>query len=212
MHPLGAVSEVIIMSKKRTLSVAFMGIFAAIVVVTAFIPLKTLGLEITFTMVPIAVAAITFGPAAGASLGAVFGVVSFLQCVTGYSAFGAMLLSINPFLTAIVSIPTRILAGWISGMLFKLLNRGGAWNGIAYTSASLAAPLFNTALFMSTLVLCFYNTEYVQGFVSVLGATNPFTFIILFVGINGLVELACGFAIALPASVAVKRAIRRTCA
>jgi hypothetical protein len=37
---------------------------------------------------------------------------------------------------------------------------------------------------MSLLVICFYNTDYIQGFVDLLGATNPFMFVVLFVGIN----------------------------
>ena len=54
---------------------------AALVVILAFVPLKTMGLEITFAMVPVAVGAIVFGPVSGAFLGGVFGVVSFLQCL-----------------------------------------------------------------------------------------------------------------------------------
>ena len=73
-----------------------LAVLSAIVAVISFIPLKTMGLEITFSMVPIAVGAILYGPVAGAVLGCVFGIVSFLQCF-GYSAFGALLLSESPF-------------------------------------------------------------------------------------------------------------------
>ena len=41
---------------------------------------------------------------------------------------------------------------------------------------------------MTTLCLCFYNTEYIQGFVAALGSANAFLFVIAFVGVNGLVE------------------------
>ncbi len=197
------------MHKNKTLSIALIGVFAAIIAVVSFTPLRTLGLEITFSMVPVAVGAIAFGPAAGAVLGGVFGVVSFLQCF-GYSPFGAALMSIDPLLTAIVCIPTRILAGWLAGLLFKTMNKGGAVSKAAYPAAALTAPLLNTVFFMGTLVLCFYNTEYIQSIVSTIGAANPFIFIIMFVGINGLVELACGFVIAYPASIAVSKVIRRT--
>lgn len=191
----------------KIFNIAFIGVFAAIIAVVSFTPLRTLGLEITFSMVPIAVGAIVFGPTVGAVLGGVYGIVSFLQCF-GFSPFGAALLSINPLLTALVCIPTRILAGWISGLLFKALSRRDGWmSKAAYPVAALAAPLLNTVFFMSMMVLCFYNTEYIQGFVSQLGANNPFTFILLFVGINGAVELACGFAVAMPAAVAVKRVV-----
>ncbi len=65
-------------------------VFAALIVIVSFVPIKTLGLEITLSMVPIAVGPVCFGEYMGLALGAVFGIVSFLQCL-GYSQFGAML-------------------------------------------------------------------------------------------------------------------------
>ena len=55
-------------------------------------------------------------------------------------------------------------------------------------AAGLIGALCNTVLFMTTLCLCFYNTEYIQGFVAALGSANAFLFVIAFVGVNGLVE------------------------
>ncbi len=193
------------MKQPTTKKITVLALFSAVVVILAFMPLRTLGLEITFTMVPIAVGAILYGPAAGAVLGGVFGIISLLQCL-GYSAFGAELLAINPFLTAMVCIPTRILAGWLAGLLYKLSSKFFKKENISYIIGCFTAPLLNTVLFMSTLVLFFYKTDYLQGFVSILGATNPVVFILLFVGINGLVELAAGFVIALPVTLALKKA------
>ena len=104
------------MEKKKfnVAKLTVMAILSAIVAVISFIPLKTMGLEITFSMVPIAVGAALYGPVAGLILGGVFGTVSFLQCF-GYSAFGALLLAENPFFTFLVCIPTRILAGFFRG-------------------------------------------------------------------------------------------------
>ena len=79
-------------------------ILAALVVVIAFLPIKTLGLEITLTVIPIAIGAILGGPVVGLILGTVFGIVSFLQCL-GYSPFGEVLLSIHPFLTLLDGYP-----------------------------------------------------------------------------------------------------------
>ena len=185
------------MKKINTKKLTVTSVLAAVVAVVSFLPLKTLGLEISFSMVPVAVGAICFGPAVGAILGAVFGVVSFLQCF-GYSAFGALLLSENPFFTAVMCIPTRILAGLFTGLIFKALS--GKLNKLAFFVSSLCAPLLNTAFFMGALVLLFYQGDTVQNFVNLLSAANPFTFIILFVGINGLVEIAAGFLVAYPVS------------
>lgn len=184
-----------------------LSVLAALTAIVSFLPLKTLGLEITFSMIPVAVGAILYGPSGGAVLGGVFGLVSFLQCL-GYSPFGAALLGINPLLTFIVCLPTRILAGFLAGVIYNALRKAVKSDIPALLSASLAAPLFNTLFFMTALVLCFYNTELVQGFVAQLGASNPFTFVILFVGINGLVEIICGFVVAFPCAKALSKYLK----
>ena len=155
--------------------------------------IKTAGLEITIMLVPVIVGAIVMGPAAGALLGGVFGLISFWECF-GKSSFGVVLMGINPFLTFLVCVPTRILAGWICGLVFKGLSKLDKSNLWSFGAAGLCGALSNTALFMSTLCLGFDRTDFIQGFVEALGSANPFLFIIAFVGINGLVEaIVCFF-------------------
>ena len=155
--------------------------------VTGLGMIKTAGLEITILMVPVIVGAIVMGPAAGAVLGGVFGCISFWECF-GKSQFGAVLLGINPLYTFLVCVPTRILAGWLCGLAFKGLNKLDKTNLWSFGAAGLIGALCNTAQFMTTLCLCFYNTEFIQGFVQQMGSANPFLFVVAFVGINGLVE------------------------
>ena len=161
--------------------------------------IKTAGLEITILMVPVIVGAIVMGPASGAILGGVFGCISFWECF-GKSWFGTMLLGINPVSTFFVCVPTRILAGWLCGVAFKGLHKLDKTNLWSFGAAGLIGALCNTALFMTTLCLCFYHTEFIQGFVQQLGSANPFLFVLAFVGINGLIEgvvcLIAGAAIA----------------
>lgn len=194
-------------NRKKIQKLTVLSVLAAITAIVAFVPLKTLGLEITFTMIPVAIGAILYGPSGGAVLGAVFGAVSFLQCL-GYSHFGAALLAINPVFTFIVCVPTRILAGLLAGLIYKALKTGCKSDIPALLTASLAPPLLNTVFFMSSLVLFFYRTDYIQGFVSAMGAANPIMFILLFVGINGLVEIICGFAVAFPAAKAISKYLK----
>ena len=126
--------------------------------------IKTAGLEITIMLVPVIVGAIVMGPAAGALLGGVFGLISFWECF-GKSSFGVVLMGINPFLTFLVCVPTRILAGWICGLVFKGLSKLDKSNLWSFGAAGLCGALSNTALFMSTLCLGFYRTDFIQGFV-----------------------------------------------
>ncbi len=88
-----------------------MALLTAVIVLMAFTPIgyiKTFGLEITLIVVPVTVGAVTLGPLAGAVLGAVFGITSFLQCF-GMSAFGTMLLGIQPVFTFFVCVASRVL-------------------------------------------------------------------------------------------------------
>lgn len=180
-------------NKNGTLYMVKLALMIAIIFIMAFTPLgyfHTPGLDITFLTVPVAVGAILLGPKGGAICGLMFGITSFMQALMGSSAFSAMLFSINPLGTAFTCLVPRVLEGWLCGLVF-LLVRKLSKNG-AYFVASLACPLLNTLFFMSSLVMIFYSTEYMQGFAEALGVTNPLMFVIAFVGIQGLVEaLAC---------------------
>ena len=126
-----------------------------------------------------------------------------------------MLLGINPLSTVFVCVPTRILAGWICGLVFKALSKVDKSRLWSFGAAGLCGALCNTAFFMTTLCLCFYHTEFIQNFVQAFGSANPFLFVIAFVGINGLIEaIVCFFTGAVIAKAVVfsrgKLAARRT--
>ena len=181
------------LSHARTSFMVKLALMVAIIVVMAFSPLgylRTPGLTITFLTVPVAGGAIILGPTAGAICGAAFGLTSVAMALTGGSAFSAALMQINPFGLLFTCLVPRILEGWICGLIFQLVKKFSK-NG-AFIVASLSCPLLNTLFFMSSLVLFFYNTEYIQGLVTKLGATNPLIFVILFVGVQGAIEaVAC---------------------
>lgn len=181
-------------------------ILTAILVVLAFLPIRISALEITLTVIPIAIGIIICGFKTGIFLATIFGVVSFLQCL-GYSPFGAVLLSVNPWLTFLVCVPSRILMGLLAGGAYKLLVNKN--KHLAQIVTCFLVPVLNTLFFMSSLVICFYNTDYIQGFVDLLGATNPFMFVVLFVGINGLVEIICGIFVSYPVSKALEHALNK---
>ena len=167
----------------------------AIIVVMSFTPLGYLPvgtLKIALVIVPVVTGAIVLGPSAGAFLGLVFGITSFAQCF-GMDAFGTTLMSINPLFTFIMCIPTRVLAGFLCGLVFKCVS--GALNGkksaeISYPIASICGPVFNTVFFMSTLILLFGRESYIREMMSYMGAANLFSLVVIMVGVNGLVEVA----------------------
>ncbi|HHU72820.1 MAG TPA: ECF transporter S component [Clostridiales bacterium] len=184
-------------SNVKTTRLVQIALLVAIILILAFTPLgyiKTLGLEITLIVIPVTIGAILLGPVGGAILGGVFGITSFIQCF-GMSAFGATLLSINPWATLIGTIIPRILMGWLTGLLFAGLRKTNMNKNVAIALANLGGPIFNTIFFMSGLVLFFYKTDYIQGFVDYLGTNSVLSFVIAFVGINGLVEAVACFII-----------------
>ena len=178
----------------KTTNVRFLaqlGLLAAIEIVMKLIGLGSVPvgpLYMSFLTVPIAVGAMTMGPAAGAILGAVFGLVSFKDAMTGASAMTGVFFQISPVHTFILCVVMRAIMGFCVGLLFKalrLIDRKGGWS---YFIGAISAPLLNTLFFMGYIVAVFYQTEYIQGLVSTKGASNPLMFVVLLVGVQGLIE------------------------
>lgn len=164
-------------------------LLAAIIAVMAFTPLgyfRTGFLSITLLPIPVVIGAIVLGPSAGAILGGVFGVTSVLQCF-GLEPFGTTLMGINPIGTLITCMAPRVLMGYLAGLLFLLLRRLlGNRFGI-FAASCLAGPVLNTLLFMGSLCLFFYRTDFIQ---SLAGGKHVLAFCVAFVGINGVIEAA----------------------
>lgn len=193
-------------------SVRYLVELAALVAILLFLEItglgliKTPGLEFTIMQVPVIIGAIVMGPMAGGILGGVFGLISFWECF-GKSAFGAMLLSINPLGTFMTCVPTRILMGVCCGLIFRALSRIDKTKLLSFGAASLMGALLNTVFFMSALVAFFYRTDYIQGFVQMLGAANPFVFVLGFVGVQGLLEAIICFVAGAAISKALYKAV-----
>ena len=139
LHITRKEEETMTQKKFSTKYLVEMALLVAIILIMAFTPIgyiRTAGLEITLIVVPVAVGAVTLGPAAGAILGGVFGVTSFIQCF-GMSPFGAALLGINGFLTFLVCVPTRILMGWLTGLIYKGLRKTKLPSGVSVTISNL---------------------------------------------------------------------------
>jgi uncharacterized membrane protein len=166
-------------------------------------------LVMTFTTVPIAVGAMLMGPLAGAILGMVFGFTSFYDAVIGASAMTHVFFELNPFATFVLCVGMRMLMGCAVGWLFRLLKKIDPTDVVRYFVGAVSAPLLNTLFFMGYIVLVFYQCDYIQNLVAALGAANPLMFIVLAVGVQGLVEalvgLVIGGAVTKGVAVALKR-------
>ena len=145
-------------------------------------------LNMSFLTVPVAVGAILFGPSMGAVLGLTFGLTSLFDAMTGRSALTSFFFTHHPVHTVLLCVGMRILMGLCTGTVFRLLKGKKPVSIWKYFVSAICAPLLNTLFFMGYICLFLYQTEMVQNLVAKTGALNPFMFVILLVGVQGLVE------------------------
>lgn len=172
-------------------SLTVMGFLTALVLLFSFTPIGTIPigpLSVTLNVIPIALAAVTMGPIGGAAMGAVFGLMSFLQClgIGVLSPMGEILFNISPILAFVQRFLPRVLVGFLAGLIYKAVSKFTE-PPVACAAAGFSTAFLNTALFMSALVLLFGNTDYVLGLVN---GRNILVFICAYVGVNALVEMA----------------------
>lgn len=174
----------------NTKQLTMLGLLTAVLLLMAYTPLGYLNigpLAITLNMIPVALAAITLGPAGGAIMGGVFGLTSFLQCigVGGSSAMGVVLFGINPFFAFLQRFLPRVLDGLLIGYIFKWVRKISNVQ-ISCFITGFCSAFFNTVFFMSALVLLFGNTAYMR---EMIAGRNVIAFICAFVGINAVFEM-----------------------
>ena len=147
-------------------------------------------LSITLVGIPVAIATCVFGPIAGIILGFFWGLTSLIKGLTGMDVMGVQLLSINAFGTVFTCFVPRMLVGLLSGLIYKINTK---WDKKGYinsmiTSGSVA--LLNPILFLSSLCLFFWNTDYIKSFREYYNTDNVIVFIALVASWNALLELA----------------------
>ena len=166
-----------------------MALMTAVLLIFACTPIGTIPigpLSISLNMIPVAICAIAMGPAGGVAAGAIFGLLSFLQCfgIGIPSGMGIILVGINPFLAFIQRFVPRLLDGLLLGYIFRAVSKKNVYAACAVTG--FFSAFLNTLFFMGALVLLFGNTEYVQGLIA---GRNIIVFICAFVGVNAVVEM-----------------------
>ena len=138
---------------KRMASIALlMALVVVMQAISSIIP-PVSGFPISLVLIPIVLGAALYGPGAGAILGATFGVIVFINCVTGADPGGAMVFQANPVLCFLVVMGKGILAGAASGFVYKLLKGKNPY--IAMVLAAAVCPIVNTGVFIGCMLLFF---------------------------------------------------------
>ncbi|MCD7732464.1 MAG: ECF transporter S component [Oscillospiraceae bacterium] len=171
-------------AKIRQLTI--LGMLTAIVVVLQFLGsfIRFGVFSISLVLIPIVVGAALCGPASGAWLGFVFGVVVLI------SGDASAFLAVNVPGTIFICVLKGTCAGLFAGLVFSLVNKlkfkGSKY--VATVAAAVACPVVNTGIFLIGCFLFFYDT--VAEWASALGYQNAVAYMFLVLaGGNFLFEL-----------------------
>lgn len=113
------------------------------------------GFSISLVLIPIVLGSAVYGPGAGALLGATFGIVVFINCVTGTDPGGAMVFQANPVLCFLVVMSKGILCGLAAGGVYALLKKKNRY--LAMLCAAIVCPLVNTGIFVACMLAFFID-------------------------------------------------------
>lgn len=106
--------------------------------------------SITLVLVPIVIGAALYGPLAGAWLGLVFGAVVLI------SGDASAFLAIDPFGTVVTVLLKGTLAGFFSGLIYRLIEKKNRL--VAVFVAAAICPTVNTGIFLLGCLLFFLPT------------------------------------------------------
>lgn len=138
---------------KRMVSIALlMALVVVMQAISGIIP-PVSGFPISLVLIPIVLGAALFGSSAGAILGGTFGVIVYINCITGADPGGAMVFQANPVLCFLVVMGKGILAGAASGWVYKLLKVKNPY--VAMICAAIVCPVVNTGVFIACMLLFF---------------------------------------------------------
>ena len=100
-----------------------------------------------FSLVPLVIAAVFIGPGAGALLGLVSGVVTFVQVLTAADPFYTLLIATNPLLTALICISKTTLAGLLAGLCYRAICKVSKYRALNVILPAVVCPVINTGIF-----------------------------------------------------------------
>jgi len=112
--------------------------------------------NITFTLVPIILGAVLYGPLSAAFLGGLFGFLVCISVISGNDAGGFMLFSQKPVITLALCMIKSTAAGYLSGLVARSLAKKNTT--LSLFLAAGIAPVVNTGIFILGLLLFFQDT------------------------------------------------------
>jgi len=204
-------------ARKRTVFLVQFAVLLALEAIVCFVPILgsipfTPVVVATLSHIPVILTAVLLGPAAGAGMGFFFGLFSFL--VHSFQLPGVVSFIFTPLmpvpgsdagnpLSLLVCFVPRILIGVTAGYLYKLLEKTP--KPLSMSAAAIVGSLTNT-LFVTLGVYLFFLKDVAAVFPVLNDAKGFIAFLVAFVGVNGLMEVAVAVVLTAPVCVEVNRA------
>lgn len=195
-------------SHARIVRLTAMALLTAIVVVLQLVGSSFhIGpIPFSLVLVPIVIGAIVFGPAAGAFLGAVFGVIALAGGISGTDWFTATLWNLSPFWTAMTCLVKGALAGAVSGWVYRVLQKYVTLGCIA---AAVVCPVVNTGVFaLSMLTVMQNDLMRIAAEQAWAGSVMTVLFVVV-IGVNFFVELGINAVLSAAISRIVKAVVKK---
>lgn len=197
------------MAKKTTiqknLELAQLAMLSAIIIVMTFVPyvgyISYGALSITLIHIPVIIGACVLGVKGGSILGAVWGISCIIKAVFAPPSPLEGIIFKNPLIALI----PRVIAGAMAGLIYSLIAKKTEKKSICSILAALTACICNTAFVMGGIYLIYgaeYGAELGIASVNFGGLTN---YILAAFGINAVLEIIVGIAVAVPISAALRK-------
>lgn len=159
---------------------------------------------ITFTLVPIIIGAILYGPVSGMVLGAVMGLLVAIASISGQDAAGLLMFEESPVACVVVIFLKSMAAGYIAGRLYQAGAKKNEILGVEL--AAVAAPVVNTGIFCLAAVTIFHDL--VAGWGQAAGFGDLFGYVFVgLIGVNFLIELGMNVVL-VPVILRIVRAVK----
>ena len=149
-------------SSNKIHRITLTALLVAIIFLLAFTPLGYLvigPIAATTIQMPVVSGAVLMGPVTGLVLGAFFGLSAIVKVLTmpGADPFATMALTYSPLAYITVCMGSRMLMGWLTGLLGVGLRKipalGGKRSVIRYGIAGFSGSLMNTVFYLGLLWL-----------------------------------------------------------
>lgn len=178
-------------------------LLALVLVLQIFGGSITIGaVQLNFTLIPIVLGAMFYGPIVGGILGLACGVVVLVQVIMGLVPFYTLIWTNDPVVTTFTCLVKTTAAGILAGFVFDWLSHKNVI--LAVFAASAIVPIINTMLFV---IGCLFMTGSVYGMA---GEQNVLVFILVsIVTFNFFIELAVNMVVA-PALHTVYKVLKKT--